>query len=102
MSTPCDQTSTRRWSTVAAILAAALCVLLPTLDGSSTPGTSVAVASLALALAALLVLAAGLIMLGARSVSGAVAAGEDPPPVLTGRATDPVHHPVRPRAPGLA
>jgi hypothetical protein len=40
--------------------------------------------------------------LAARAVvTGFPTAGETPP-VLTGRITDPVHHPLRPRAPGMA
>jgi hypothetical protein len=53
---------------------------------------------------------AALVRLDVRSVALAAAgarsatppAREAAPLVLTGRVTDPVHHPLRPRAPGMA
>jgi hypothetical protein len=52
---------------------------------------------------------AAVVRLGSRSMVLVVSAGDsthptgdEARPVLTGRATDPVHHPLRPRAPGLA
>ena len=47
-------------------------------------------------------LATGFGALAARTVAVAHATGREAPPVLSGRVTDPVHHPLRPRAPGSA
>lgn len=84
------------------VLGLGLAVVLPALFAHG-PGAGVAgVAVLALSIAALLALvscrphpAAGLPPVAARGA-------EAPLPLLPGRVTDPVHHPLRPRAPGLA
>lgn len=73
---------------------------------SSLMGTSVD-ASVAILAALVVTLAASL---GVGHVATAMVVGLTPPPrsadgslvVLAGRVTDPVHHPIRPRAPGMA
>src|SRR5262245_21471241 len=82
------------------VLGLMLSLLLPTLATSDT--AMPAMAGVVLALVALLVV-------GTRSPSfaggtrlGPIPVRDAPPLVLAGRVTDPVHHPVRPRAPGQA
>jgi hypothetical protein len=84
--------------------AAALLVALTTLvllgPGAATPGT--------VAVAVLTVVLAVLARTGARSLrpvhvhGPARPLGDATPPPRAGRATDPAHHPLRPRAPGQA
>ena len=95
--------TTRRRVALASMGAAALALLapllfLPALDSSA----AVSLAVVTLVLAALLRLGDRGAGLAVRAVvTGTPNAGETPP-VLTGRITDPVHHPLRPRAPGMA
>lgn len=63
--------------------------------------SSVAVALLTTALAALLVLAVRQVCLAGSVEPLTAVATDDPAPLRTGRVTDPIHHPLRPRAPGL-
>jgi hypothetical protein len=84
------------------ILSAALVFVLPSL----LIATSDAAGPVS-ALAVLLVGLAALVQFETRSVAHAARTAEphphsEPAPVLPGRVTDPVHHPLRPRAPGLA
>jgi hypothetical protein len=81
-------------------LGVVLAVLLPALVTSDA--TTPAVAALVLALAALLVLAPRSLSRAACAHLATAPIGDAPPLVLPGRATDPVHHPLRPRAPGNA
>jgi len=81
-------------------LAAVLAVLLPALV--TAEATMPAVAGLVLALAALLVLAPRSLTRAACAHLATAPIDDAPPIVLPGRATDPVHHPLRPRAPGHA
>lgn len=85
--------------TVAVLLG--LATVLPALFATDSPAAA-ATAVLALALAALLVIALCQVRGTAALHPVACATGNGPPPVLTGRVTDPVHHPVRPRAPATA
>jgi hypothetical protein len=82
-----------------AVFAVLLSALLPV--GTDAPSAAAA--------AALLVMFAALHGLRARPVIVVVHADgltysrhDEPAVVLSGRVTDPVHHPLRPRAPGLA
>jgi len=76
-------------------------VLSPLLTTQDDP-TSAAVAVLALALAAVLGLGRSTALLGARPGGVVLVSGDDFSRLLSGRVTDPTHHPVRPRAPGSA
>lgn len=102
MSRAVEDASTRTLALLAGVLGLALAAVLPTFAPATAGTPSSGVAVLTLALAALLVLAARQLLLaaGLRPVATVVASG--PPPLLSGRVTDPVHHPLRPRAPGLA
>jgi alpha-beta hydrolase superfamily lysophospholipase len=94
----------RLWLALAATACAALVVLVPSLMMTT------AADSRPLTLALMTVVLAALVRLDLRSVALAAAdahsstprAGDGAPLVLTGRVTDPVHHPLRPRAPGTA
>ena len=87
--------------TAAALLGAALLLLLPTLVAADSPAL-VAVAVVAMALTSTVTSGATLGALAAGIITPAVTTRRDAPPLLPGRATDPVHHPLRPRAPGSA
>ena len=92
---------TRAPEAAAVLLAAALALLLPSLVTTDTPA-GIGLAVVALALAALVRFRTFAGALSARPTTPAYAAGREAPPLLSGRATDPVHHPLRPRAPGTA
>ena len=92
----------RAWVALAVTLAVLLVELSPLLGGSTGAATEVVLVSLALLAVA--------VALDVVSWSVAVAsyrprlsrALNDDPPVLCTPATDPLHHPLAPRAPGLA
>jgi hypothetical protein len=102
MSRAVEDAITRTLTLLSGVLGLGLAVALPTLVTATEGAPSSGVAVLTLALTALLVLATRQLLLavGLRPVATVVASG--PPPLLPGRVTDPVHHPLRPRAPGLA
>jgi hypothetical protein len=86
---------------LAGVIACALVVLLP-LTGSGLTASELAAVSLVLLALASALSAPRCVMLLPRLVIGLPAAGEVGPPVLRTRKTDPTHHPLAPRAPGLA
>lgn len=92
----------RTLALLSGVLGFGLAAVLPTLSTAAADAPSAGVAVLTLALAALLALATRQVLLAAGLRPIAPIAAPGPPPLLTGRATDPVHHPLRPRAPGLA
>ena len=82
---------------------AMLVIVLPSL-GMTTSATagSAAVAVLALAIAGLVRSEVWCVAGALRPITAAEASTRGgPAPMPPGRATDPVHHPLRPRAPGL-
>jgi hypothetical protein len=87
--------------TAAALLGAALLLLLPSLVATDSPAL-VAVAVVAMALTAMVASGATLGVLAAGIATPAFTTRRAAPALLPGRATDPVHHPIRPRAPGTA
>jgi hypothetical protein len=85
------------------LLVVALASLVPSLHAASGDGqATVALAVVVLALAAIARIATGFGALAAATVHVAQSTGREIPRVLSGRVTDPVHHPLRPRAPGSA
>ena len=92
------------WAALCGTACALLVMLAPSLLATS------AAQSTPLTLAIVTMALAALVRLDVRSVALAAAAGrcataparDAAPLVLTGRVTDPVHHPLRPRAPGMA
>ena len=85
------------------LVGCALGVLVPSLV------TATGEASSAVVLTAVALTLASVLAFGGHATAQAVAAPSPPPcpaqqalPLLGGRVTDPVHHPLRPRAPGLA
>jgi hypothetical protein len=98
MSRTVEDASARFLALLAGALGFGLLAASPTVVAGPA-GSGVAV--LSLALAALLAIATRHLFLavGLRPVVAVVTSG--PPPTLSGRAADPVHHPLRPRAPGL-
>jgi hypothetical protein len=88
---------------LAGVVGAAFAILVPSLLTTvADPSGAVTVAVLTLALAALVRLGTPRVFAAAGAEAAALRAGDDAPPTLSGRVTDPVHHPLRPRAPGLA
>lgn len=103
MSRALEDATARILVLLAVMVGAVLAIVLPALLITAADAPSTAVTVLTLALAALLVLAMVLWVSPAGcSRAPARLGGDGPPPVLSGRVTDPVHHPLRPRAPGLA
>ena len=91
------------WAFLVSAVGAMLVIVLPSL-GMTAPATagSAAVAVLALAVAGLVRSQLWCVAGALRPITAAVASTRgEPAPMLPGRATDPVHHPLRPRAPGL-
>jgi hypothetical protein len=86
---------------VAGFLAAALALLAPSLLSVGAP-SSVGLAMVALVLAALVRRGHHGAVLASRTVPTRFPATREASPILTARVTDPVHHPLRPRAPGPA
>ena len=84
-----------------ALLGAVLAVLLPSLVATDTPAM-VGLAVVAMALTAIVRFGASFGAVSAGTLSAASTTAREAPPLLPGRATDPVHHPLRPRAPGTA
>ena len=84
-----------------ALLAGVLVLLLPSLVAADTPA-AVGLAVMAMALVAMVRFGAVFGALSALTSTAAYATRREAPPLLPGRATDPVHHPLRPRAPGTA
>ena len=84
-----------------ALLAGVLVLLLPSLVAADTPA-AVGLAVMAMALVAMVRFGASFGALSALTSTAAYATRREAPPLLPGRATDPVHHPLRPRAPGTA
>ena len=87
---------------VALVVGGAFALLMPALLATTMDAPSVALmAAVAVALAAVV----GLSSLIATSVPRAMAppphAADEAPSFLAARVTDPLHHPLRPRAPGL-
>lgn len=82
------------------VLGVVLTVLLPAVV-ISDPAMPAA-AGVVLALVALLVVGSASPSLAACAWLGRAPITEVPPLLLAGRVTDPVHHPLRPRAPGHA
>jgi hypothetical protein len=91
--------ATSRAAAALAGLVAALAVLTPSLLGAAGPAT-VGLAVVALAVAVLVDLGDRGALLAASFAGSGPPAHDDAPRVLSGRPTDPTHHPLRPRAPG--
>jgi hypothetical protein len=92
----------RVWVALAVTLAVLLVELLPVLGGSPETGTDLVLASLALLAVAVVVHAASWSVAVVPGPGGFAPASSDDAPVPHGPATDPTHHPLAPRAPGLA
>ena len=85
---------------LAGMLASAL-VVLP-LTGAALSASELAAVSLVVLALASAVSAPRFVTVLPQLVVGVPIAGEAGPPVLRTRKTDPTHHPLAPRAPGLA
>lgn len=98
-----DEAATRLRAAVVCFLGAVLAVITPALLTSPVDqSAALTVAVLSAAVAALVRTGSHGGIATTRTVAIAHSARRDTPPQLTGRATDPVHHPLRPRAPESA
>lgn len=103
MSRAIQDAELRLWRALVTLAYATLCLLLPSLVmATSDVSTTIAVGVLAAALAALVQVGMCSAACAPSGRSGVLTTADDAPPLLTGRITDPVHQPLRPRAPGLA
>jgi hypothetical protein len=102
MSRALEDATTRFLASLTSLVGVAVAAVLPTLCTAAADAPSVGAAALTLGIAGLLALALRQVLLTACLHPVAAVAADGPPPLLPGRVTDPVHHPVRPRAPGLA
>ncbi|WP_134766633.1 hypothetical protein [Nocardioides sp. 1609] len=87
-------------ATLALALAAAFALVVPSIAATTDTSATVALAVVALAAAALASGSAASGVVQLRTTAIATATRRVPPVALTSRVTDPVHHPLRPRAPG--
>ena len=94
----------RVWFALAGTACALLVMLAPSLLATSVAeSTPLTLALVTMALAALVRLDLRSVALATTGNRSATPPSRDAAPlVLTGRVTDPVHHPLRPRAPGMA
>jgi hypothetical protein len=93
----------RVWVALVGTACALLVLLTPSLLATSAAESApltLAIVTMALAALVRLDLRSAALAAGARSATPP--AREAAPLVLTARVTDPVHHPLRPRAPGMA
>ncbi len=93
-------TGVRLALTLATVLGAVLAALVPTTLTAESPSTLV-IASLALVVTALVSVGSLVATLPTLSPAARLARAADRSPLRPGRVTDPVHHPIRPRAPGI-
>ena len=89
----------RVWFALAGTACALLVMLAPSLLATSVAESTPVTMALA-ALVRLDLRSVALATTGTGSATPPI--GDASPLVLTGRVTDPVHHPLRPRAPGMA
>ena len=88
---------------VVTVLGLALVIVMPSLViTASDTANSITLGVLLLAMAALVRLGTRSVPLAPRARSASAATSGQAPPVLGDRVTDPVHHPLRPRAPEQA
>ena len=90
------------WTALVASVCSALLVLVPSLlTGATAESGTLTLAVVTMALAALLRLDRHSLALARVGAGSRLRPTDDAAPlVLSGRVTDPVHHPLRPRAPG--
>jgi hypothetical protein len=87
------------------IVAVTLAILAPSLLATATAtdaSGTVTLALLMLALASLVRFARRGGAVAARATAATAPTGDEPPPSVSGLVTDPMRHPLRPRAPGSA
>lgn len=87
---------------IALVVGGAITLLTPSLLATTVDGPSAAVlVAVALAVAAMAVLLSNVATLVPGTLAPLARAVDEAAPILKARATDPQHHPLRPRAPGL-
>ena len=85
------------------VVSCALAVLVPSLAMTAGESSSaVMLAAVTLAFASGMSLASYVVSLARVALASPPCVAPKAPPLLSGRVTDTVHHPLRPRAPGLA
>jgi hypothetical protein len=93
---------TRARALLPAMLASAIVIIVPAMLMPGADTASVTAAALLVGVAALLRLCVSGASRASQSRSVVPPTDDMSPVLIPGRVTDPVHHPLRPRAPGLA
>ncbi|HET7193964.1 MAG TPA: hypothetical protein VFI99_03135 [Nocardioides sp.] len=86
---------------VALLVGAALASLMPSLGATVDSSSAAVLLGLVVATAAMVVFGRSVAMTPPGVVALRSPTVDEAPQVLAGRVTDPLHHPIRPRAPGL-
>lgn len=103
MSRPPGAETPRLRFALAIVAGGAVALLIPSVSATAMDApAAVLLAALGMALAAAVRLNSHVATLGARAAAPPHRAADDVPVFLVGRVTDPVHQPIRPRAPGMA
>ncbi len=92
----------RSWTLFGGAVGSALALVMPLLVGTAVEGVGGGAALVALVVAVLLASGHRYVVLAVRAFAGRAGRAYSPHIRLHGNITDPPHHPVRPRAPGLA
>ena len=87
---------------LAVMVGGIVALLTPSLLATTADAPAVVLAALMVALAAAAGLNNHVATFAARALASPPRASNDVPVYLAGRVTDSVHHPIRPRAPGMA
>jgi len=93
---------TRLRFALAIMVGGVVALLAPSLLATTMDATAVVLAALMVALASAADLNNHVATFATRTLASPPRAANDVPVYLAGRVTDTVHHPIRPRAPGMA
>jgi hypothetical protein len=102
MSLTFEDATVRPRVALASMVTVTLAILAPSLTATATDAsTTVTLALLMLAIASLVRIGRRVGAVASRGVAATAPTGDGPPPPVAGPVTDPMHHPLRPRAPGI-
>jgi len=97
-----DAVTPRPRFALAIMVGGTVALLTPSLLATTVDTPAVVLAALVVALAAAAGLNHHVATLATRALASSPRPSDDVPVYLAGQVTDPVHHPIRPRAPGTA
>ncbi|MGH3458810.1 hypothetical protein [Aeromicrobium sp.] len=92
----------RLQSALAVVLGSVAALLMPSLSATTMDAASAVVLAALVVAMATVGLSSHVAILVARAIAPPLCTVDDAPVFLAGRVTDPVRHPIRPRAPGMA